>query len=96
VQLGYQQSRWGVAAIWTLVQPETQAMPGATPFVRSAIDRNIAAETIAWGLSAFWQPLRSGWLASLSLGWGINATTYSTPQPPGSLSTSQSWLVGLQ
>jgi hypothetical protein len=71
-------------------------MPGATPFVRSAIDRNIAAETNAWGLSAFWQPLRSGWLASLSLGWGINATTYSTPQPPGSLSTSQSWLVGLQ
>jgi carbohydrate-selective porin OprB len=32
----------------------------------------------------------------LSLGWGINSTTYGKPQPIGSLSTSQSWLVGLQ
>jgi hypothetical protein len=96
VQLGYQQAAWGVAAIWTLLQSETQALPGATPFVSSAIRDNSAAETNAWGLSAFWQPARSGWLPSLSLGWGINTTTYSAVQPLASLSTSQSWLVGLQ
>ena len=96
VQLGYQQEQWGLAAIWTYVQPETQFVPGTTPFTHSAIDHNLNAATNAWGLSAFWQPLRSGWLPSLSLGWGINSTTYSTPQPPGSLSTSQSWMVGLQ
>jgi hypothetical protein len=96
VQLGYQQEQWGLAAIWTYVQPETQFVPGTTPFTHSAIDHNIDAATSAWGLSAFWQPLRSGWLPSLSLGWGINSTTYSTPQPRGSLSTSQSWMVGLQ
>jgi hypothetical protein len=96
VQLGYQQEQWGLAAIWTYVQPETQFVPGTTPFTHSAIDHNIDAATNAWGLSAFWQPLRSGWLPSLSLGWGINSTTYSTPQPRGSLSTSQSWMVGLQ
>ena len=96
VQLGYQQEQWGLAAIWTYVQPETQFVPGTTPFTHSAIDHNLNAATNAWGLSAFWQPLRSGWLPSLSLGWGINSTTYSTPQPRGSLSTSQSWMVGLQ
>ena len=96
VQLGYQQEQWGLAAIWTYVQPETQFVPGTTPFTHSAIDHNLNAATNAWGLSAFWQPLGSGWLPSLSLGWGINTTTYSTPQPLGSLSTSQSWMVGLQ
>jgi hypothetical protein len=96
VQLGYQQEQWGLAAIWTYVQPETQFVPGTTSFTHSAIDHNIDATTSAWGLSAFWQPLRSGWLPSLSIGWGINSTTYSTPQPRGSLSTSQSWMVGLQ
>jgi len=96
VQLGYQQEQWGLAAIWTYVQSETQFVPGTTPFTHSAIDHNSDAATSAWGLSAFWQPLRSGWLPSLSLGWGINSTTYSTSQPRGSLSTSQSWMVGLQ
>ena len=96
VQLGYQQEQWGLAAIWTYVQPETQFVPGTTPFVHGAIDHNNFAETNAWGLSGFWQPLRSGWLPSLSLGWGINTTTYSTPQPLGSLNTSQSWMIGLQ
>ena len=96
VQLGYQQEQWGLAAIWSYVQPETQFVPGTTPFTHSGIDHNIDSATSAWGLSAFWQPLRSGWLPSLSLGWGINSTTTSTPQPLGSLSTSQSWMVGLQ
>ncbi|MFN7870783.1 MAG: iron uptake porin [Cyanobacteriota bacterium] len=96
VQLGYQQEQWGLAAIWTYVQSQTQFVPGTTPFTHSAIDHNSDAATNAWGLSAFWQPLRSGWLPSLSLGWGINSTNYSTPQPRGSLSTSQSWMVGLQ
>jgi hypothetical protein len=96
VQLGYQQEQWGLAALWTYVQSATQFVPGTTPFTHSAIDHNSDAVTNAWGLNAYWQPLRSGWLPSLSLGWGINTTTYGTPQPLGSLSTSQSWMVGLQ
>jgi len=96
VQLAYQQEQWGLAAIWNYLQPETQFVPGTTPFVHGAIDHSVNAATNAFGLSAFWQPLASGWLPSVSLGWGINSTSYSTPQPLGSLSTSQSWMVGLQ
>lgn len=96
VQLAYQQEQWGVAAIWTYLQPETQFVPGTTPLTHSAIDHNIDARTNAYGLSGYWQPLESGWLPSISLGWGINTTSYTSSQPAGSLRTSQSWMVGLQ
>jgi hypothetical protein len=96
VQLAYQQEQWGLAAIWSYVQPETQFVPGTTPFIHGAIDHNASAKTNALGLSAYWQPLQSGWWPSVSVGWGINSTSYSVPQPAGSLSTSQSWMVGLQ
>jgi hypothetical protein len=96
VQIGYQQEQWGFAAIWSLVHPETQFVPGTTPTTHSAIDHNASANTSAIGLSGFWQPLRSGWAPSISVGWGVNSTSFSTPQNAGSLSTSQSWMVGLQ
>jgi len=96
VQLAYQQEQWGLAAIWSYVQPDTQFVPGTTPFTHGAIDHNVSAKTNALGLSAYWQPLHSGWWPSVSVGWGINSTSYSIPQPAGSLSTSQSWMVGLQ
>ena len=96
VQLAYQQEQWGLAAIWSYVQPDTQFVPGTTPFTHGAIDHNVSAKTNALGLSAYWQPMQSGWWPSVSVGWGINSTSYSLPQPAGSLSTSQSWMVGLQ
>jgi hypothetical protein len=96
VQLAYQQEQWGLAAIWSYVQPETQFVPGTTPFVHGAVDHNVNAKTNALGLSAYWQPMQSGWWPSVSVGWGINSTSYSVVQPAGSLSTSQSWMVGLQ
>ena len=96
VQLGYQQPQWGLAAIWSYVQPETVFVPGTTPTTHGSIDHNLDARTNAFGLSGFWQPLKSGWLPSLSLGWGTNQTSYSKPQGAGSVRNSQSWMVGLQ
>jgi hypothetical protein len=97
VQVGYQQEQWGLAAIWSYVQPLTQFVPGTTPLVHGSIDHGeaVGAETNAFGLSAFWQPLESGWIPSVSLGWGINNTTYSVATT-GRPSVSQSWMVGLQ
>ncbi|NDF63103.1 MAG: S-layer homology domain-containing protein, partial [Synechococcaceae bacterium WBB_3_034] len=96
VQLAYQQAQWGLAAIYTFLQPETPFVPGTTPFTHSAIDHNVNAATNAIGLSGYWQPWRSGLAPSVSMGWGVNSTNYSTAQPTGSLLTSQSWMVGLQ
>ncbi|MEB3259737.1 MAG: iron uptake porin [Cyanobacteriota bacterium] len=96
VQLAYEQDQWGVAAIWTLLQPQSQSIPGVTPFTNSAISESNSARTNAYGLSGYWQPLNAGWLPSISLGWGLNRTTSTRRQPAGSLRTSQSWMVGLQ
>ena len=97
VQIGYQQEQWGLAAIWSYVQPLTQFVPGTTPTVHGSIDHGeaVGAETNAFGLSGFWQPLKSGWVPSVSLGWGINKTSYSVATT-GRPSVSQSWMVGLQ
>ncbi|MCP9809663.1 carbohydrate porin [Cyanobium sp. HWJ4-Hawea] len=97
VQLGYQQEQWGLAAIWSYVQPLTQFVPGTTPLVHGSIDHGeaVGAQTNAFGLSGFWQPLKSGWAPSISVGWGINNTTYSVATT-GRPSVSQSWMAGLQ
>jgi hypothetical protein len=96
IQVGYSSQQWGLAAIWSYVQSGNASLPGATLFTHSAIDLNSEARTNAFGLSGYWQPRASGWAPSLSLGWGINTTTYGAPQPAGSLANSQSWMVGLQ
>jgi hypothetical protein len=96
VQLAYGNERIGLAAIYTYLQPENNFVPGTTPFTHSAIDHNGNARTNAFGLSGYLQPSSSGWLPSLSLGWGYNTTNYVAPQRAGSLSTSQSWMAGLQ
>ena len=96
MQLAYQQAQWGLAAIYTYLQPDTAFIPGSTPFTHSAIDHNANAATNAVGISGYWQPWNSGLAPSVSAGWGINSTNYSKAQPAGSLLTSQSWMVGLQ
>jgi hypothetical protein len=96
IQVGYGSQQWGLAAIWSYVQSRNASLPGATPFTHSAIDLNSEARTNAFGLSGYWQPQESGWVPSLSLGWGINSTSYGASQPAGSLANSQSWMAGLQ
>lgn len=53
--------------------------------------------TSAYGLSGYWQPASSGWIPSISAGWGLNSTRYSGAiDSAGLVATSQSWSVGLQ
>ena len=51
--------------------------------------------TNAFALSGYWQPRQSGWIPSISAGWGFNSTTYNTAQAGVTPTTSQSWSVGL-
>ena len=44
-----------------------------------------------------WQPADSGWIPTISAGWGINATDYNSDVPSDGLAKhSQSWTVGLE
>jgi hypothetical protein len=57
--------------------------------------------THSFALSGYWQPFRSGWLPSISAGWGLNRGIYtdrSTRVPSdeqGYRVGSESWYVGL-
>ena len=88
VQLGYAKENWGVAALYSYVQAGV-TVPGATPFITTQIAEG-GVNTNAFAISGFWQPATSGWLPSISAGYGINSSS------GGDLTTSQSWMVGLQ
>ncbi|MFM7239256.1 MAG: iron uptake porin [Cyanobium sp.] len=88
VQLGYGQEHWGVAATYSSIDGGV-GVPGATPFITRQIEEE-GKRTNAFGISGFWQPAESGWVPSISAGYGINSSSQ------GDLRTSQSWMVGLQ
>jgi hypothetical protein len=88
VQLGYGKENWGLAALYSYVQAGV-FVPGVTPFITTQIEEG-GVNTNAFAISGFWQPVKSGWLPSISAGYGINSSS------GGDLTTSQSWMVGLQ
>ena len=91
LQLGWEGDNWGLAALFPKVQNGQDLIAFASPFVKVHFsDRGV---TNAYALGGFWQPLESGWLPSVSLGWGINQ---SDIQRIGQVSNSQSWRVGLE
>ena len=95
VQLGYTAQQWGVAAIYSRIQNGNDLIVYGTHFALDSFSQ--PGDTSAFGLSGYWQPAQSGWIPSISAGWGINSTSYSQRENAnGLVSTSQSWSVGLQ
>jgi hypothetical protein len=95
LQIGYSSEQWGVVATYSTIQNANDLFVYATNFTLDSFQN--PGDTSAFGLSAYWQPAESGWIPSISAGWGINSTTYnSTVHNQGLVSTSQSWSVGLQ
>ena len=88
----------GISGVWRRSTPASSRAWGcrAPPFTSLTYEANPNSRTDAFGVSGWWQPARSGWIPSISLGWGINGTRYDSAQAPGALRTSQSWMVGLQ
>lgn len=94
LQIGYSDRSLNLAAIWSRLQGGVTSA-GGTAFILSQ-QLLSTSFTDAYGIAGSWQPLSSGWLPALSLGWGTNVTHNDPPVAPGSLSRSQSWMVGLQ
>jgi len=94
VQLAYSDAQWTVAFIYSHIQNGNDVINEATSFVRDSY--GFAGTTSAFGLSGFWQPDDSGWIPSISAGWGLNHTRYEDPDDEGQVGISQSWSVGLQ
>ncbi|QNJ07159.1 outer membrane porin [Synechococcus sp. MEDNS5] len=63
-------------------------------YVLDAAKRS-GASTNSYALNAYWQPENSGFIPSISVGWGINQNTTEN-KIGGSPVSSQSWMVGLK
>jgi hypothetical protein len=94
VQLAYSAAQWTVAFIYSHIQNGNDVIDEATGFVRDSY--GFAGTTSAFGLSGFWQPDASGWIPSISAGWGLNLSHYEDRDDAGQVGISQSWSVGLQ
>jgi hypothetical protein len=73
VQLAYTDDNWGVAAAYNYSSQHFGNMyeGTATPL---ATKIGTLGNTNSFGLSAYWSPEESGWVPSISAGWGINTT----------------------
>jgi hypothetical protein len=104
VQLAYEQENWNIAAIWSGVQNPVNTIGGfgtayfAKQFSSpggSGTNNFPGAFVNAWGIGGSWQPQDSGWIPSISAGYGYNSYSNSRINFDGEITESQSWNVGL-
>jgi hypothetical protein len=96
VQVAYAPENWGLAAAYNYSSGINGA--GGLGSTNSTITTQSfygLGNTNAFGLSAWWTPEESGWVPSISTGWGINNTTLDDQTNVRNV-YSQSWYVGLQ
>jgi len=94
VQIGYAGSNWGLAAAYSY----NQNIGGyiATNFLNNSLTG--LDSTNAFALSGYWQPSQSGWIPSISAGWGVSTSSNNASNGAGQGTgfTANSWTVGLQ
>ncbi|MFM7315113.1 MAG: iron uptake porin [Cyanobium sp.] len=98
-QLGYTGKNWGAAVAYTYARG--LGLPVSTPFAAATGGASAASSSV--GLSAYWQPSTSGWIPSISTGWGWTGYNNRFAAAPGvpigftnGQAVAQSWYVGLQ
>jgi hypothetical protein len=92
-QVGYKASNWGVGVGYRYgsegTRPRTyNGLLGASGALVDGQESNSVA------INAYWQPLQSGWVPSISAGYGYNGVSGSVGATDAT--DSQSWFVGLQ
>jgi hypothetical protein len=94
VQVAYAPDNWGIAAAYNYASQNggTLYSGNGTPLaVMATSDGNNSS----FGISAWWTPEESGWIPSISTGYGFNSITNDDSTVFRSVDT-QSWYVGLQ
>ncbi|MEB3321992.1 MAG: iron uptake porin, partial [Synechococcaceae cyanobacterium] len=103
-QLGWTSKQFGISGAYRYGQRGSNFRRG-TEFVRDNgwWLRDGSSDSVA--VNAYWQPRNSGWLPSISLGWGLNSLSDNNPRVFDAdgdafelprVKESQSWYVGLQ
>jgi hypothetical protein len=96
-QLGYAGTNYGLAFAYTYGQNGAQVYPGnATGLALSAFSGNNSN----YGLSAYWSPKQSGFIPSISTGWGYSSLAGAKGTVDAvtgaQVTAAQNWYVGLQ
>jgi len=100
-QLAYSAPQWGVAAAYRYGQAGSNFRRG-TNYVASNSWFLANGDSNSVGLNAWWQPKQSGFIPSISAGWGLNSLSANEVRSNGAefaspyVTQSQSWFVGLQ
>ncbi len=92
-QAGYKATNWGVGVGYRYgsegTRPRTyNGLLGASGAIVDGQESNAVA------VNAYWQPLQSGWVPSISAGYGYNFVSGATGAT--NATDSDSWFVGLQ
>ncbi len=98
-QIGYTDEQWGIAATYSYLQNNDLTLYSSVYVADSyAATSGNDSSTNAFALSAYWMPEENGWIPSVSVGWGINATNFDDDDDfaDGVVDQSQSWMVGLE
>jgi hypothetical protein len=99
VQLAYADAGWGLAAAYTYSSQNwgTLYQGTGTPL---ATQVGVLGNSNNVAVSAWWEPDQSGFIPSISAGWGLNSTSGADDSTllgyTFDSATSQSWYVGLQ
>jgi hypothetical protein len=111
-QLGYAAENWGLAAAYSTTRPQLgeggeygAGLYGGNATPLAVLGSRFSGSIHSFAFSGYWQPGRSGWMPSISVGWGLNSHS-SDLDDLGSLgdtlsgsfdgAVSQSWYLGLQ
>ncbi|MCP9772515.1 carbohydrate porin [Synechococcus sp. Tobar12-5m-g] len=101
-QIAYTGSNFGLAVAYTYSTPNGVAGLYGGNGTPTAVTGFLFANSVnSVGVSGYWQPSNSGWIPSISTGWGINQYTIDSSCVGVDCVTfdnaqSQSWYVGLQ
>ncbi len=104
-QLGARGTNWGVAGTYRWGSCGTSFRRG-TPMAAGTFGCNAnpalnVTGTNSLGLGAYWQPTNTGWIPSVSLGWGFNSVAQNVPVAAGNntganVLDAQSWAAMFQ
>ena len=94
-QIAYAPENWGIAAVYTYASGDNGVGVYSGNATTGAVAVAMSDVTNSYGLSAWWMPEDSGFIPSVSAGWGL--TDISDSNLAGVKSaTTQSWYVGLE
>jgi len=95
LQLGYAGETFGVAVAYTYTSRFFGNVYGGDATELAAL-LALLENTNSYAVSGYWQPSSTGWIPSISAGWGINIGTGRAVVPGLGGVQTQSWFVGLQ